>query len=273
MDDDSLFATIEGLDPALAQATRELKNVGQASSHPLTGSHVGTQSKWSGHEIQLSINLVFDPRKIATSSPEHRAMYERVFTVEIGTREEFSKVYEFVKAMNPHLPPHFVIARDHSKLSPFVTPESVHIITDTSLKAYEIDVWNYIKANPDRLVDKPVEPNPLVLTNISSLPSNLLPSHSAGDEHEAEKEHEGTITIRVRSGKEEGLEMLVKPTTKMITIARQFIKQIKSDSISEDQVKNQLSNCRLEFDGEHLDLSKRVQEIGIEDGEMIDITF
>ncbi|KAG0143708.1 hypothetical protein CROQUDRAFT_134817 [Cronartium quercuum f. sp. fusiforme G11] len=42
--------------------------------------HMTRKLKWSGHKVQLNVILVFDLRKIPTSSPEHCAMYEQALS-------------------------------------------------------------------------------------------------------------------------------------------------------------------------------------------------
>lgn len=142
------------------------------------------------------------------------------------------------------------------------------------VEAYETDVWNYIKANPTRLAPKPIETSladPLADTMTGS-PSHHT-TNGSGASGSKEEAPQATMTITVRSGKEEGLQMDVKPTTTMNAIAKQYIRHVKGDSISDVELRGMLSRCRLEFDGDHLDLKTRVQETDIDDGEVIDLVF
>lgn len=72
------------LDPALAQVRRQVMTAKEGTPHD-KNRETGTPLQWSGHEIQLSVGMVFDPRKIATSDPMEIEMYEEVFDISIST--------------------------------------------------------------------------------------------------------------------------------------------------------------------------------------------
>ncbi|EGG13228.1 uncharacterized protein MELLADRAFT_76228 [Melampsora larici-populina 98AG31] len=267
------------LDPALAQVRRQVmtanKGTPQAKHH-----EPGTQLQWSGHDIQLSVGMVFDPRKIATSDPTEIEMYEEVFDISISTREPFSKVYEHLYAMNPQFPPDSIIlARDNIKLSPWVTPHSVDMMTDTALKAYETDVWQFIKTNPVRSNrrddDHTNNDEPTTSDSIEDRQPEAHTSANPSVNSNNKKDEIGSnhIKLTVRNGNKNGLEMIVKPTTTASSIIRQFLKEMADGKITEDEIKSQLEKCKLEFDGETLELTTKVQDTDIEDGEVLDLVF
>ncbi|KAH9811821.1 hypothetical protein DFH28DRAFT_980656 [Melampsora americana] len=253
-DSSEAFATSDDLDestldPALAQVRRQIMTSNEGNFQANRSHETGTQVQWSGHEIELSVSMVFDPRKIATSDPMEIKVYEE--------REPFSKVYDVLYATNPHFPPDSIIlARDNIKLSPWVTPQSVDIMTDTTLKAYEPDVWQFIKTNPvqsntrDNHQAINYQPETGNQSSQDEAPSAINASEKTDNKRDEENRGVGDnhIKITVRNGNKNGLEMIVKPTTSA-------------------------KKCKLEFDGEHLELTTKIQETEIEDGEVLDLIF
>lgn len=143
------------------------------------------------------------------------------------------------------------------------------------VEAYEADVWQYIKSQPAiRLTEAQGEPSAegaVSLTDdVASPPPTTQTKERAGTE---EAEDDGRMTIKVRNGPKEELEMVVRPKTTAGAIVRQYIKAMSDERLTDAEIRERAKRCRLEFDGEHLGAESRVQDTEIEDGEVLDLVI
>jgi small ubiquitin-related modifier len=77
----------------------------------------------------------------------------------------------------------------------------------------------------------------------------------------SEEQQQSVISIRVRSQQGEEVFFKIKPTTMMEKVIRAFADKLGVDA----------GALRLTFDGERVQGNKSAQEIGLQDGDVLDV--
>ncbi|KAI8457648.1 hypothetical protein BY996DRAFT_546532 [Phakopsora pachyrhizi] len=241
----------ESLDPAVKELARRAK---AQNPYPHSGSARTGGRRATGKQLILNVTYITDPRR---NSQTQISNPDRKLLVKTNTKHTFQKVYAVLERQLSLQPNSLILVHKNVKLSRFVTPESLNMIFETNLKGYESRVWEYVQ-QVSRVSDRPTQAR------------------------EVSKEKEKLIAITVRDNRRRQLELLVRPTTTMLSIVKQFIKEITSNQssgdgdesrIGSDELKRLSGSCKVEFDGEAIGLRSRVDETDIGSDDIVDIRF
>ncbi|CAH7687348.1 expressed protein, partial [Phakopsora pachyrhizi] len=293
LDDDLMN---ESLDPAVKELARRAK---AQNPYPHSGSARTGGRRATGKQLILNVTYITDPRR---NSQTQISNPDRKLLVKTNTKHTFQKVYAVLERQLSLQPNSLILVHKNVKLSRFVTPESLNMIFETNLKGYESRVWEYVQ-QVSRVSDRPTQE--IFSTDENYRQSQSLDqspgegstrttvrrkedeevgdlSRSEGLAREVSKEKEKLIAITVRDNRRRQLELLVRPTTTMLSIVKQFIKEITSNQssgdgdesrIGSDELKRLSGSCKVEFDGEAIGLRSRVDETDIGSDDIVDIRF
>ncbi|CAH7667307.1 expressed protein [Phakopsora pachyrhizi] len=265
LDDDLMN---ESLDPAVKELARRAK---AQNPYPHSGSARTGGRRATGKQLILNVTYITDPRR---NSQTQISNPDRKLLVKTNTRQ---------LSLQPNS---LILVHKNVKLR----------------EGYESRVWEYVQ-QVSRVSDRPTQE--IFSTDENYRQSQSLDqspgegstrttvrrkedeevgdlSRSEGLAREVSKEKEKLIAITVRDNKRRQLELLVRPTTTMLSIVKQFIKEITSNQssgdgdesrIGSDELKRLSGSCKVEFDGEAIGLRSRVDETDIGSDDIVDIRF
>lgn len=298
--------------------TTDPKNLGRSNDiqKPSTSHHTHLSL---GTTITLSISMVLDPRIAARSLQQQVDDYQHPILYTMKSAERFQVIYdEFHRRTN--LPMNrLVVSHDDIKLSPFVTPESIRIYSQATLKVYESSVWEYVSSlrrqrltqpstsdvgpdaqgSPTRLAnlldgkgstssswapdDQPIDRRPTGTLESSTGTSSFKhssPPNPAEDRArslelmptvDSDETAPKLISITVRTKDRRSVELLVRSTTTIRSIVKNFLSEIGHPV--DGRVLTELSKFKILFDGQELEPSSKVSDHEICDEDILDFIF
>lgn len=157
-----------------------------------------------------------------------------------------------------------VLCYRNRQVFPFGTPKSLRIIGTADFKGYTRVVWDKLEKRKERAVSQSLEEADLARPT-GEQDSGDKEVDENGAPERADAALAGLLRITVRGSQTQSLGLAVKPSTSMSQLLGRYCRKF---SIPPERGERMW----LEFDGEQLDLTKRLEEYDeIEDEDTIDV--
>lgn len=251
-------------------------------------------------DVTLQVSLFMDPDRKASEAA--RRGYERPmhFTIKsvskqcssttVGglqlilynfpKREKFERIFQAISVQRTIPRAQLVLQYRKSIVYPFGTPKSLRIFGSATLQAYMQETWDKLKAR--NLLEVEAANNSRA-TSMDPSAADADAEGTSGDAvmDESQAYHDGgksaleppsvevasdAFHITLRGSSSQTVAFAVKPSTSLSTLLQRYCRKF-------DIAPQRAAAMWLEFDGERLDLGKRIQDYAgeIEDDETVDV--
>ncbi|ORY77186.1 hypothetical protein BCR35DRAFT_353162 [Leucosporidium creatinivorum] len=222
-------------------------------------------------QTEIRVSMVMDPERPASEAA--RRAFERVMPVQMGMKQSFSYLYGAIGDLRviPDPLDSLVFTYRRNRLYPFGTPTALKIAAHlgAEIKCYTVEVWEKIeKAKREGRVLGPSGSGSQG-AGASAASQEALPEAAAPElEQEMDDDSSSTQLFRltIRGSATQSLSLAVKPSILLSSLLSKYCKKFEIPQVRQ-------SKMWLEFDGEKLDSSKRLEDYEgeIEDEETMDV--
>ncbi|KAM0789982.1 hypothetical protein ACM66B_005314 [Microbotryomycetes sp. NB124-2] len=230
-------------------------------------------------DVYISVSLVMDPD--AKVSVAAKRGYERPMMFALGSRQPFEMLFEQIALARTIPSEKLVLRYDTRQIMRFGTPQSLGMFGQVQVKAYESAVWDKLEQRRKDSLLAPVERAPvasvaireddddegdmLIVPEDAAEPTRML--SPMPEELDASTDVDSSLfRITLRGSDRQSLPLAVKRTTLFSSLLNKYCKKF-------DVPSDRAARLRIEFDGERIDLSKRIEdyEDDVEDDSVVDI--
>ncbi|KAK4051767.1 hypothetical protein OIO90_004591 [Microbotryomycetes sp. JL221] len=249
-----------------------------------TGSAVAAAQLALQDDVYVSVSFTMDP-DINASDAARRA-YERPMFFNVASREPFEGLFNKLATVRTIPPDKIILRYENRSILPFGTPDSLGMFGQVKIEAYDSLVWDKLEQHRrQRLVYVPTgddmgtghdDSDEIVVTGGDDFERRddiTLTAYPQIDQSRGGIVAPGSpfgdsdlFRITLRGPGNKSLPLAVKRRTLLSVLLKQYVKKFDIDEATAMRLK-------LEFDGERLDLTKRIEdyEDDVEDDSVVDV--
>jgi hypothetical protein len=179
--------------------------------------------------------------------------------------DQFSTVFERISALRGIAAEDLILCYRNRQVFPFGTPRSLRIFVSADLKGYTRELWDKLEQRRERAVSpqkQDADDADELVVNDSAPGDDATEDIATGDTGTSIS---GMLRVTVRGSQTQSLGLAVKPSTLVSQLLSRYCRKFSVPS-------EQAIRMWLEFDGEQLDSSKRLEDYDeIEDEDTIDV--